>query len=282
MHNIKIFTDSTSDLTKEILDLYDISVVPLYVTFEDAAYRDGIDINSIELYKKVEACNKLPKTAAPSPADFQKAFKPYIDEGKSILYIGLSSQISSTIQNAKIAAGDFPEGSIEIVDSLNLSSGIGLLVLKACDYVKEGLTVKQISGKLQEHIDKVKTAFIIDTLDYLYMGGRCTALQNFISGVLKIRPVVQVVEGKMILAQKLRGKREKSLETMLNNVLKDKENISPERIMITHSMGQEDANALKEQLEKSINAEEIIITEAGCVISSHCGPNTVGILYIQK
>lgn len=282
MSNVKIFTDSTSDLTQEILEAYDISVVPLYVTFEDRTFKDGVEMSSEALYKKVDELGKLPKTSAPSPSDFYNAFKPYIDEGRTILYIGLSSMISSTVQNVKIASGDFSEGSVVVVDSLNLSSGIGLLVLKACDYAKEGLTADEIADKLQNHITKVKTAFIIDTLDYLYMGGRCSALANFIGGMLKIRPVVQVVDGKMILAQKLRGKRDKALETMLNNVLKDKDNISPERIMVTHSMGSEDAKFLKEQLQKLTDAKEILITEAGCVISSHCGPNTVGILYIQK
>lgn len=282
MRDVKIFTDSTSDLTPEIIIDNNISQVPLYVNFEDKSFKDGIDINTTALYEAVKEKGKLPKTAAASPSDFYTAFKPYIDEGKDIIFISLSSKLSSNLQNAAIATSEFDKGRIELVDSLNLSTGIGLLVMKAVDYAKEGLDVHEIAGRIRELVPKVKTAFIIDTLEYLYKGGRCNALQNFFGNVLKIRPVVQVVNGSMILAQKIRGKRQKALSIMLQNVLKDKGNIQLDRITVTHSMSDEDAKYLKRELERAIPAKEIIITNAGCVVSSHCGPNTVGILYISK
>ncbi|TDT61591.1 DegV family protein [Fonticella tunisiensis] len=282
MGKVKIFTDSTNDLTPEIISKYDVSVLPLYVNFDDGTYRDGIDMTPEMLYKKVEETGKLPKTASASPADFYNAFKPYIDAGQDIIYIGISSALSSTIQNARIAATEFPEGRIEIVDSMNLSTGIGLLVLKAADYAAEGLGVKEVAERVREKVPKVRTAFVIDTLDYLYKGGRCSALQNFMSGIFKIKPIVKVVDGRMILGQKARGKREHALNTMLNNVLAAKDNIDPDRIIITHAMGENDAEYLKKEIAKNINAREIIITKAGCVIFSHCGPNTVGIIYIEK
>lgn len=281
MSKVKIITDSTSDLTPEILIKEDISVVPLYVNFNEKSFIDGVNINTKELYEMVDENGCLPKTAAGSPSDFYKMFKSFIEEDMDIVFIGLSSELSSHMQNAMLAANDFPEGRIHIVDSKNLSSAIGLLVMKAVDFKNQGLSAAEIAEKVRELVPKVRTAFIIDTLDYLYKGGRCSALQNFASGVLKIRPVVKVVDGKMILAQKLMGKREKALTTMLNSVLKEKDIIDPTRIMVTHSLSN-DAEFLKSELEKNLNVKEIIVTQAGCVISSHCGPNTIGILYIEK
>lgn len=281
MNKIKIFTDSTSDLTPELIRENDISIIPLYVNFDEKSFKDGVDISTEELYKKVEEYGMLPKTSAAPPAEFYQAFKPYIDKDYDIIFIGLSSALSSHLQNAVLAANQFPEGRIHIVDSLNLSSAIGLLVMKAVDFRSEGLNASEISEKVRALVPKIKTAFIIDTLDYLYMGGRCSSLENFFGGVLKIRPVVKVVDGKMILGQKLMGKRERALNTMLNNVIKEKDNISPERVMVTHSISN-DACYLKNELNKHLNVNEVIETQAGCVISSHCGPNTIGILYIEK
>jgi len=282
MNNVKLFTDSTCDLSAKLLNKYNISIVPLYVNFDDYGYKDLLELTTEELYVKVAEKNKLPKTSAPSPADFYNAFKPYIDNGQDILYIGLSSMISSTINNAVLASKEFPEGRIQVVDSMNLSSGIGLLVLKAADFISEGMELNIVSEKTRELVPKVRTAFVIDTLDYLYKGGRCSALQNIFSSVLKIKPVISVVNGKMIVREKIRGNRGKVLNTLLNSVLKEKDNMDLKRIMVTHSMSNEDAKFLKKQLEISVKAEEILITDAGCVISSHCGQNTVGILYIEK
>ena len=282
MNNVKLFTDSTCDLSAKLLNKYNISIVPLYVNFDDYGYKDLLELTTEELYVKVAEKNKLPKTAAPSPTDFYNAFKPYIDNGQDILYIGLSSMISSTINNAILASNEFPEGRIKIVDSMNLSSGIGLLVLKAADFVSIGMELNTVAERIEALVPKVRTAFVIDTLDYLYKGGRCSALQNIFSSVLKIKPVISVVDGKMIVREKIRGKRGKVLATLLNSVLKEKGTIDLRRIMVTHSMSDEDAKFLKKQLESSVNADEILITDAGCVISSHCGQNTVGILYIDK
>lgn len=278
---IKIFSDSTSDLSKELIEQEDIGIIPLYVNMNEISYKDGVDLTVPELYAKVDALGKLPKTSAPSPEDYYEAFKPWIEDGYNILYIGLSSKISSTIQNAKIAAEQFENAVIEVVDSENLSSGIGLLVMKAADYRKEGEDIHTIARKVTELVPKVKTAFIIDTLDYLYMGGRCSALASFFGGILKIRPVVTVRDGVMILREKIRGKREKIMSILLEDALKDKGHIDKTRVMVTHSLSDADAVYLKEQLEANNFADEIIITNAGGVISSHCGENTVGILYIE-
>lgn len=280
---IKIFTDSTSDLSPELLQIHEIGVVPVLVTFGEESYKDGVEITTRELYKRVDEGGKLPKTAAPSPGDFVKAFCPHIEAGDDILYIALSSGLSSTYQSGLMAAAEFPEGRIECVDSLNLSTGIGLVVMKAVDFVKAGMGLQEIAKRLREEIvPKVETEFVIDTLEYLHKGGRCSGMQNLIGSMLKIRPVVKVVNGKMILAEKIRGKRERVLQTMLEHALADKDRMEPSRVFVTHSMGEEDAKVLKSELEKHLHVKEILITEAGCVISSHCGPNTVGILYVTQ
>ncbi|KAB3532906.1 DegV family protein [Alkaliphilus pronyensis] len=282
MANIKIITDSTCDLSSAIVKELNIAIVPLYVVFKDVSYRDGVDITAAELYSKVNKLKELPKTSAPSPKDFHEVFKPYIDNGDDILYIGLSSRLSSTIQNAKIAANEFPEGRIKIIDSFNLSTGIGLLVLMAADFVKEGLTLKEIFARIQESLPKVKTSFVINTLEYLHKGGRCSAIQSFVGGMLKIKPIVQVVDGRMILGHKTRGKIEKSLRSLIELTMKDKDRIDLKRIIITHSEADEEAKLLKKGLEEALSPKSIIITSAGCVISSHCGPKTVGIIYLTK
>lgn len=281
MSNVKIFTDSTSDLTAQIINDADISIVPLYVNFEDKTYMDGVNISTSELYERVEEYGKLPKTSAASPDDFYRAFKPFIDKGDDIVFIGISSKLSSQIQNAHIAASEFPEGRVHIIDSLNLSSGIGLLVLKAADYAKQGFSAVEIAEKIKEIVPKIKTAFVIDTLEYLYKGGRCSGMENLVGSMLKLRPIVSVADGKMVPTQKVMGRRERALNAMLNTVLKQKDSIDSDRVMVTHSMSK-DADYLKEELQKNIEVKEIIETQAGCVISSHCGPNTIGILYIEK
>ncbi|WBW96750.1 DegV family protein [Oceanirhabdus sp. W0125-5] len=284
MSKIKIFSDSTCDLTKEIIDKNNISIIPLYINFDNDVYKDLIEITTDELYKQVEVRNKLPKTAAASPNDFYNAFKPHIDNGENIIYIGISSKISSTINNAMLAAQEFPEGRIEIIDSLNLSSGIGLLVMKAVDYVNEGMDFNQVTKKIKQLVPKVRTAFVIDTLDYLYKGGRCSAVQHVASGILGIKPIISVIDGKMIVAKKIRGKRIKVMNSLLSYVFKDKSNIDLSRVTITHSKADENAIYLKEKIENDseIDIKELLITNAGCIISSHCGKNTIGILYIEK
>lgn len=282
MSNIKIFTDSTSDLSPEIIEKHDISIVPLYVSFYNETYKDGIDIDTDELYQKVKETNQLPKTSAPSPADFQDYFRPFIEKGMDIIYIGISSKISSTIRNAKLVADELKESNIEIVDSQNLSSGIGLLVMKAVSLAEKGLNVLEVAEEVRKLVPKVRTGFIIDTLDYLYKGGRCSALQSFVGGMLKIRPLVKVVDGKMILGQKTRGKRSKVLNILLSNLEKDKDVIDTDFVFITHSQADNDVEFIKKEVEKIINPEQIIVTNAGCVISSHCGSRTIGILYIVK
>lgn len=282
MPKVKIFADSTCDLPQEWIRDYGIGIIPLYVTFGDTTYRDGVDISVAELYAKVDKTGSLPKTAAPSPADFVQAFSPDIEAGRDIVYISLSSELSSTYQNALIAAEEFPEGKVTVVDSLNLSTGIGLQVMKAVKAAEAGKNAREIAELVTSVRPLVETEFVIDSLDYLYKGGRCSGMQNLVGSLLKIRPVIKVIDGKMTPAYKVRGKREKALEQMLNNALVNRDQMDPDLIFVTHSMADEDAQELKRILKEKTGASEVAVSDAGCVISSHCGAKTIGILYVKK
>ncbi|NMO95989.1 DegV family protein [Paenibacillus lemnae] len=279
---IKIFADSTCDLPPAWIEEHDIGIVPLYVVFGDESLRDGIDITPVELYAKVEETGALPKTAAPSPADFIAAFSPYVDQGDQILYISLSSELSSTYQNARIASEEMPPGKVTVIDSRNLSSGIGLLVMKAVQAVKEGTELPKIVDHLTSYVDQVECEFVIDTLDYLYKGGRCSGMQNLIGSLLKIRPVIKVVNGVMTPAYKVRGKKEKALDQMLANALAQAEDMDKDLIIVVHTMAESEARMLQKALQEKTGARHVALSTAGCVICSHCGPQTVGLMYTKK
>lgn len=281
MGSIKIFADSTCDLPPEWIQQYDIGIVPLYVTFTDQTYKDGVDLTVPALYDKVTESGKLPKTAAPSPVDFIQSFAPFIQKGQQILYISLSSELSSTYQNALLAAQEFAEGDVTVFDSLNLSSGIGLQVMKAVHAADQGKGITEIIKLLTAVRPQVETEFVIDSLDYLYKGGRCSGMQNIVGSLLKIRPVIKVVDGKMTPAYKIRGSRDKALDQLLSNALSHVEEMDQDLIFITHSLADEDAQLLKQALEQNTQAA-VAISNAGCVISSHCGAKTIGILYTKK
>ncbi|WP_106766517.1 DegV family protein [Paenibacillus faecalis] len=279
---IKIFADSTCDLPSSWIQEHDIGIIPLYVVFGEESLRDGVDIKPEGLYAKVEETGSLPKTAAPSPSDFITAFSPFIEQGDDIIFFSISSELSSTYQNAIIAAEELAPDRITVIDSRNLSTGIGLLVMKAVHAAKEGRSIPEIVEMLNSYKDKVECEFVIDTLDYLHKGGRCSGMQNVIGSLLKIRPVIKVVNGGMIPAYKVRGKKEKAMEQLLNNALNQVENMDNDLIMVTHTMAESEAIMLQKALQEKTGARQVSISTAGCVICSHCGPGTVGIIYTKK
>lgn len=281
-HSVKLLADSTCDLSPELVARYDIGIIPLYVNFGTNSYRDNVDITPRELYRRVKENGLLPMTSAPTPQDYLTEFAKYIDQGMDVIYISISSKISSSYQNACRAVEGLVRGRVRIIDSLNLSTGIGLLVMAAADALEQGFDFDQTCRLVQEKIGRVETKFIIDTLDYLHKGGRCTGLQMFLSSLLKIHPVIQVADGSMYPAAKVRGGRQQVLNHLVNDTLDKLESIDPKRIFITHSDSDEDALWIQNKLAGIPQFEQINITRAGCVISSHCGPKTVGILYLKK
>jgi len=281
MRKVKIITDSTNDLSAELLQEYDIDVVPLHVDFGEETYRDGIDLIPTRLFQLVEEKKLLPKTAAPSPYAYAECFREYFDEGQDIIVITISAQMSSSYQNAALAASEFPQGRIWVIDSQNLSTGIGALVITAAEYARQGLQAEEISAKIRDSVAKVHVSFVIDTLEYLYKGGRCNILQNLMGSVLKIRPTIGVENGKMLVVDKVRGEKKKALDKLIENARRD--SVDSKQIFITHSLGsEEEAVYLKSALQDIYPYKEILITNAGCVVSSHCGQKTIGVIYIRK
>jgi DegV family protein with EDD domain len=236
MNRVKIFTDSTADLSEELIAKYQIGVVPLYVLIKEKSYLDGVELTTEELYQQVEKNQTLPKTAAPSMGDFYEAFKPWVSDGYDIVYIGLSSKLSGTLQSALVTAEEFDEGRVKVIDSLNLSTGIGILVLRAAEMVEEGRGSAEIYEEIRELVPKVRVSFIIDTLKYLHMGGRCSSVQFLASSVLKIRPQIIVKDGGMIVGSKYRGKRQSCLDQFYDEVVGDGSKIDLQRAFVTHSL----------------------------------------------
>lgn len=283
MSGISIITDSTADLSRELVARYGITVVPLTVVFGQDTYRDGADIDTKRLFELVEQNNELPKTSSPSPEVFRSVFEKAVADGRQALYIGISSRFSSSVQNASLAAGTLPDGQARVFDSANLSTGIAQLVLYARDLVSQGRQMDEILTALEAARPRVRTSFKLDRLDYMHMGGRCTGVQTLLSSVLKIRPVISVVDGGMIVAGRVRGSSGKSLDWMMDRFEEDvrKGLVKEDRVFLTHTGVHEDAVYMAERVREIMpEMKEILETSAGSVIGSHCGPGTIGILYM--
>ena len=284
-NKVMIIADSTCDLNKDYLKENNIVILPLHVSFpgDDKDYLDGVNLDAETVYKKVEEIGNTPKTGAANVNQFIELFQKYIDENYDIIYTGIGSGLSSSYQNAVLASQEFPEGRIEIVDSQNLSTGIGLLVCKMVDFRNEGLDVHQIAEKIRELVPLVSAKFCIDRLDYLHKGGRCSGMTKLFAHLLNLHPVAKVINGKLTVYKTPRGKYRKAVDAQVQEFLEDLPNIDLTRVFVTDSghMDGEDEYVIQE-LSKHMDPSKIIHTIAGCVISSHCGPKTIGILYILK
>lgn len=285
MNEIQIMVDSTVDLSKDLIEKNNIVVLPLHVAFKDDShdYHDGVDINSEELYKKVEKIGATPKTGAVNVGEFIENFKKYIDEGKDIIFTGIGSKLSSTYQNAVLASQEFPEGRIKVVDSGSLSTGTGLLVMKMAKFKNEGLSVQEIFDQVSALVPLVSAKFCIETLTYLYKGGRCSGMTMIVAHALHIRPVAKMIDGKLLIYKKPRGNYKKAVDVQIDEFMEDLPNIDTDCLFITHS-GRIDGwdKYIYEKISPFFPKENIHITEAGCTVCSHCGPKTIGILYILK
>lgn len=277
---VKIITDSTCDLGKELLEKLDIEVLPLYVNFSDATYLDGVNIDVYKLYDLVEEKDELPKTAAVAIPTVEEVCQKYLDEGYDIVYTGISKAMSRTFENVYMVAEDLGPDRIYPVDSKNLSTGIGLLLLKACKYRDQGLSAKEIAAKLERDRELVLSQFAIEKMDFLHKGGRCSSVAAFFGTMLKIKPIIAVRDGKMHVQKKPIGKMKMALDAMLNQIEADRNRLDEDHIFVTHSLGFEYAEYLKEKLKEKFPGVDLIETVAGCVISSHCGKGTIGILYM--
>jgi DegV family protein with EDD domain len=283
MNKVVIMADSTSDLTQSLIQTRDIKIIPLYVNFGEHSYKDGTDITTEELYKKVDELGYLPKSSAISPGDFMMAFETYIEQGYDIVLLTIGSKLSGTYQAALVAKDTVEANRVHIIDTNNLSSGGGLLVLKACDLRDQGLSASDIKQAVDQITPRVRSQFAIQTMDYLYKGGRCSALSMFLGSVLAIKPIIQVNDGKLDVYKKSVGKMTRALDIMLEDYFSLFDQIDKDYVMITHSLADKSAEYMKNKIiEKGLVPNQLLETQAGCVISTHCGKGTIGILYILK
>jgi len=277
---VKIITDCTSDLSTEMYQQLDIEVIPLYVTIGGKTYQDGVDLTMEELYQKIQQFGELPKSSAVSPAVMLEHFKKHYDKGDDVLFMGIGGQLSSTYQTARLAASEFPSNRVRVVDSQNLSTGIGLLLLKAAKFRDQGDDLETIVNKVEKIVPFVRTQFAINTLEYLHKGGRCSGTARIFGTWLKIKPIITVIEGQLYVAKKPRGKFTVALEVLLDYLRADKDRVDEDCLFITHSLATEDAQYLRAKIQEIVKVKQIYETQASGVISTHCGPRTIGILYI--
>ena len=281
MSNIVITGDSTCDLSPELRQRYNIDILPLGVTLGGKVYKDGADITPDDIYAHHDKTGELPKTTAANVDEFYNFFKKFADEGKTVIHFDISSGMSSTFNNARIAAEEFE--NIYVIDSANLSTGIGLLVVAAAEMVNEGLEAEEIVAKINDMVPKVDASFVIDNLEYLYKGGRCSALAAFGANMLKLKPCIEVKNGAMGVSKKYRGRYADVLKTYVSERLGDGNDIDNSRVFVTHAgCDEEVVKQVVEQVKEAGIFKEVFLTRAGCTVSSHCGANTLGVLFIRK
>lgn len=278
---VLISRDSTSDLPLDILEKYDIKTIPLGITLGDKNYRDGVDIDPDFIYNYHKENGVLPKTSAANISEMVDFFAPFVEEGYAIIHFTLSSDMSSTFQNSLLAAEEFED--VYVVDTKNLSTGEALLIMKAAELREEGKSAKEIYDTVSALIPYVDASFVIDNLEYLHKGGRCSALAALGANLLKLKPCIQVKNGSMGVCKKYRGRYMQTLEEYAADRFADLSDIDPDRVFITHAgCDDEIVNGVYKLVEKTGHFKEIIVSRAGCTISSHCGKDTLGILYFRK
>lgn len=279
---VKIISDSTCDLSKELIQKYDIEIVPLYVILGNDTRKDGIDVKPDDIYSYVDKNGTLPSTSAVNIPDYQDVFKYWTEQGYEVVHFGISSDFSSSYNNARLAAEEFE--NVFVVDSRNLSTGQGLVVLHGCEMAQNGASAKEIADECAKITDKVEASFVVNSIDYLFKGGRCSALSAFGANLLQLKPCIEVIDGKMKPGKKYRGNISRVIANYVVDRLQNRDDINKHRIFITHTKcNQEDIDEVRNKIiEICPDFEEIIETTAGCTVTTHCGPATLGILFIRK
>lgn len=279
---IIITSDSTCDLSPELIVANDIRIFPLRVILGSETYRDGIDITPQEIFAYVEKTGVLPKTSAPNTEDYLKFFAPLVEEGNTVIHFNISSGASASHDFASAAAREIGK-NIFVVDSHALSTGQGLLVMKACDLRAEGRSAQSIYDIVNGLREKVNTSFIPDTLDYLYKGGRCSALSYYGSKVLSIHPQIAMKGGKLYPKAKYIGSMTRCLKKYVSDLAEEYSAYDATRCFITHSNADPELVVRAKELTRELfRFNEVIETVAGSIITSHCGRNTIGVLFIGE
>ena len=280
---IILCADSTCDLSAELIAKYNVKIMPLHVTLEEKTFSDGVDITPDDIYAYYNEHKVLPKTAALNMDEILEFVNPFIAEGNDVVCLTLGSGLSTTYNSFRLAAME-TEG-LYVIDSNSLSTGFGLLVMAAGDRIAAGMPAEQIVEEVSALSQKVEASFVIDNLEFLHKGGRCSAVAMLGANVLKLKPCIEVSNegGKMGVSKKYRGTMERVLEEYVKDRLDGRDDIDTTRVFVTHS-GTSDARIeiLRNAVAKYVNFGEVYVTRAGCTISSHCGPDTAGILFLRK
>lgn len=277
--SIKITATSTCDLPPELLERYQITMVPLYVSFAGHTYKDGLETGPEDIFRHVEEGGQLPSTAAVNIADYQELFADLSPKYDAVLHITIGSEFSCCYQNALVAAEDY--SNVYVVDSRNLTAGQGLLAVEAAIAAQRGDSIQDILAMLDGLIDKVDTTFVVDKLDYLAKGGRCSSVVALGANLLKLKPCIVLADGKMTVGKKYRGAFDKVLPDYVRDQLAGKA-VRTDRIVIANTRCDPAIPMAVEQAVKEYGFQEIVHVTAGCTISCHCGPNTLGILFLRK
>lgn len=278
---IQICSDSSCDLGKELCERYDITINPFRITLGDESLIDGVEVFPDVLYAFHDRTGTLPKTSATNMAEHLEFLKKQSENAEEVLFFTISSNMSANYHAASMAAEELE--NVYVVDSQNLSTGVGLLIIAAAEMAEKGMGAAEIKEKIDEMKSKVNVSFVIDSLEYLYKGGRCSALAALGANLLKLKPCIEVKNGSMGVSKKYRGNFANVLKTFSKERLADKDNIITDHVFVTHAgCDDEIVNSVVEIVKQEINPKELHVTRAGATISVHCGRNTLGILFKQK
>ena len=288
MGKIRITADSTCDLSESLLQKYEISILPLNIVLDMKSYSDGEEISPDEIYAWSEKKHKTPKTAAVAYDRALEMASAFQKNGDEMIFFGISESMSTTCNVMRMVKEELNYTGMYIIDSKNLSTGIGLQVLRAAELAAQGLAAQglaaqEIVTQIEQERGRVRASFVVERLDYLAMGGRCSSVVALFGGKLKLKPRIEVMDGKMEAGKKYRGNQDKVILKYVQDMEMQLRQADPHRIFITHS-GCEEAviRSVEEYLKGLHHFEEILITRAGGVISSHCGPGTLGVLFYEK
>lgn len=277
---IAISADSTCDLSEELVKKNNVAIMPIIVTLDDKEYQDGVDITTDKLYEYIESTGNLAKTAARSIFEYQEHFEKLLKDCDHVIHFALSFKISATGSNALKASEEIGTDKVTVIDTKSLSSGSGLLILSAAEKIQAGKDLETIKQEILEEAEKVQASFLVDTLKYLHKGGRCSSVALLGANILKIKPRISLVDGEMKVTKKYMGNINASLIKYTKDIL---EECPPnlDRVFVTNSSKMEIRETLVNTL-KDYGFKEILTAEAGCTICTHCGKNTLGVLYIKK
>ena len=279
--NIKILSDSTCDLSQDLLSEHNITLVPLTVVKDDEQFKDGVTITAQQIFDHVAAGGALCSTSANSVGEYEDIFRQYVDHFDGVLHITIGSGFSSCYQNACVAAEEF--NNVKIVDSQNLSTGQGLVVLEAVRLAKECTSLEELHEKVQAFTAKVEASFLVDKLTYLVKGGRCSAAAALGANLLNLKPCIEVRDGKMIVVKKYRGNYAKCLASYVKDRLADREDLERNTLFVTQTSVSDDCySAVMEAVKEYGHFLTTYETIAGCTVSCHCGPGTLGVLFVRK